>query len=151
MLMTMRALTRLRAASATPPRLRSIVPSAGTDKTTREAGHARASLLTPLAKAFSSDIGIEVTSLGVQVHGGMGFIEETGAAQLYRDARIAAIYEGTNGIQAIDLVTRKLPLAGGVAVETYLDELRAIVEAVMRPTIRRSAGRACGSKKRSKA
>jgi len=60
----------------------------------------------------------------------MGFIEETGAAQLYRDARIAAIYEGTNGIQAIDLVTRKLPLAGGAAVETYLDELRAIVESV---------------------
>jgi hypothetical protein len=60
----------------------------------------------------------------------MGFIEETGAAQLYRDARIAAIYEGTNGIQAIDLVTRKLPLAGGTTVETYLGELRAVVEAV---------------------
>ena len=60
----------------------------------------------------------------------MGFIEETGAAQLYRDARIAAIYEGTNGIQAIDLVTRKLPLLGGKAVESYLTELRAIVEAV---------------------
>ena len=73
----------------------------------------RASLLTPVAKAFSTDIGIEVASLGVQVHGGMGFIEETGAAQHYRDARIAAIYEGTNGIQAIDLVTRKLPLRGG--------------------------------------
>ena len=69
------------------------------------------SLLTPVAKAFSTDIGNEVTSLGVQVHGGMGFIEETGAAQLFRDARIAAIYEGTNGIQAIDLVTRKLPLS----------------------------------------
>ena len=72
----------------------------------------RASLLTPVAKAFSTDIGIEVASLGVQVHGGMGYIEETGAAQHYRDARIAAIYEGTNGIQAIDLVTRKLPLIG---------------------------------------
>src|SRR5262249_55699604 len=102
----------------------------GDDKTVREAAHARASLLTPLAKAFSSDIGIEVTSLCVQVHGGMGFIEETGAAQLYRDARIAPIYEGTNGIQAIDLVTRKLPLLGGRAVDTYLAELRAIVEAV---------------------
>ncbi len=64
-----------------------------------------------MAKAFSTDIGNEVASLGVQVHGGMGFIEETGAAQHFRDARIAAIYEGTNGIQAIDLVTRKLPLA----------------------------------------
>jgi hypothetical protein len=66
----------------------------------------------------------------VQVHGGMGYIEETGAAQLFRDARIAQIYEGTNGIQAIDLVTRKLPLAGGAAVGAYLDELRRTVAAV---------------------
>ena len=102
----------------------------GADKAARQAAHARASLLTPVAKAFSSDIGIEVASLGVQVHGGMGFIEETGAAQLWRDARIAPIYEGTNGIQAIDLVTRKLPLAGGTAVEAYIGELRRIVEAV---------------------
>ena len=80
-----------------------------------------------MAKAFSTDIGNEVASLGVQVHGGMGFIEETGAAQHFRDARIAAIYEGTNGIQAIDLVTRKLPLAGGAAVAAHLDELRGIV------------------------
>jgi acyl-CoA dehydrogenase len=96
----------------------------------RRAAHARASLLTPVAKAFSTDIGVEVASLGVQVHGGMGYIEETGAAQLFRDARIATIYEGTNGIQAIDLVTRKLPLAGGAVVEAFLGELRAIVEAV---------------------
>src|SRR5690606_23522108 len=73
----------------------------------------RADLLTPLAKAFSTDVGVEVASLGVQVHGGMGYIEETGAAALLRDARIAPIYEGTNGIQSIDLVTRKLLLAGG--------------------------------------
>ena len=66
----------------------------------------------------------------MQVHGGMGFIEETGAAQHYRDARIAAIYEGTNGIQAIDLVTRKLPLDGGKVVVAYIDELRASVAAV---------------------
>jgi acyl-CoA dehydrogenase len=130
MLITMRALTQAARSICYATALALDRAERGPDKTTREAGHARASLLTPLAKAFSSDIGIEVTSLGVQVHGGMGFIEETGAAQLYRDARIAAIYEGTNGIQAIDLVTRKLPLAGGVAVETYLDELRAIVEAV---------------------
>ncbi len=84
-------------------------------------------MLTPVAKAFSTDIGIEVASLGVQVHGGMGFIEETGAAQHYRDARIAAIYEGTNGIQAIDLVTRKVPLEGGQTVAAYIDELRATV------------------------
>src|SRR5471030_3190965 len=96
----------------------------------RKAAHERASLLTPVAKAFSTDIGIEVASLGVQVHGGMGFVEETGAAQHFRDARIAAIYEGTNGIQAIDLVTRKVPLNGGKTVAAYIDELRRTVSAV---------------------
>jgi acyl-CoA dehydrogenase len=83
-----------------------------------------ASLLTPVAKAFSTDIGIEVASLGVQIHGGMGFVEETGAAQHYRDARILAIYEGTNGIQAIDLVQRKLPLSGGARVEAMIAHYR---------------------------
>src|SRR5207249_12021853 len=96
----------------------------------RTAAHERASLLTPVAKAFSTDIGSEVASLGVQVHGGMGFIEETGAAQHYRDARIAQIYEGTNGIQAVDLVTRKLPLAGGATVRAYIGDIKRIVEAV---------------------
>ncbi|ESX07326.1 hypothetical protein X768_27525 [Mesorhizobium sp. LSJC265A00] len=90
----------------------------------------RANLLTPLAKAFSTDIGVDVASLGVQVHGGMGFIEETGAAALYRDARIAPIYEGTNGIQAIDLVARKLPLGGGEHVHGYIAELEAIADEV---------------------
>lgn len=84
----------------------------------------RASLLTPLAKAFSTDIGVEVASLGVQIYGGMGYIEETGAAQLLRDARITPIYEGTNGIQAIDLVTRKLPLENGQHIHQFIDELR---------------------------
>ena len=88
---------------------------------------ARGALLTPIAKAFSTDIGNEVSSLGVQIHGGMGFIEETGAAQHYRDARITAIYEGTNGIQSIDLVTRKLAANGGAAVWALLDELSGIV------------------------
>ncbi len=74
---------------------------------------ARADVLVPLLKAWGTDIGCEIASLGVQVHGGMGFIEETGAAQHYRDARIAPIYEGTNGIQAADLVTRKLGLENG--------------------------------------
>src|SRR6476646_10004064 len=96
----------------------------------RKSAHDRASLLTPVAKAFSTDIGTEVASLGVQVHGGMGYIEETGAAQHYRDARIAAIYEGTNGIQAIDLVTRKVPLEGGKTVALYIDELRRTVKSV---------------------
>jgi hypothetical protein len=86
----------------------------------------RASLLTPIAKSFATDAGVDVSSLGVQVHGGMGFIEETGAARLYRDARIAPIYEGTNGIQAIDLVTRKLPLSDGAHVRGFIAELREI-------------------------
>ena len=89
----------------------------------------RARLLTPVAKAFSTDIGVEVASLGVQIHGGMGFIEETGAARLLRDSRILPIYEGTNGIQAIDLVVRKLPLSGGATVRALIDEYRAEAEA----------------------
>jgi 3-(methylsulfanyl)propanoyl-CoA dehydrogenase len=96
----------------------------------RRRAHERASLLTPVAKAFSTDVGIEVASLGVQVHGGMGYIEETGAAQHFRDARIAAIYEGTNGIQAIDLVTRKITLDGGNTVASYVEELRRTASAV---------------------
>jgi acyl-CoA dehydrogenase len=96
----------------------------------RKSANQRASLLTPVAKAFSTDIGIEVASLGIQVHGGMGYVEETGAAQHLRDARIAAIYEGTNGIQAIDLVARKVPLEGGNTVRLYLEELRRTVKAV---------------------
>jgi acyl-CoA dehydrogenase len=130
MLMTMRALTQAARTICYATAMALDRAERGTDEAARQAAHTRASLLTPLAKAFSTDIGIEVASLGVQVHGGMGFIEETGAAQFYRDARIAPIYEGTNGIQAIDLVTRKLPLEGGAAVEAYLDELRRIVEAV---------------------
>ncbi|MEX4007316.1 acyl-CoA dehydrogenase [Neoaquamicrobium sediminum] len=90
----------------------------------------RANLLTPVAKAFATDVGVDVASIGVQVHGGMGYIEETGAAALLRDARIAPIYEGTNGIQAIDLVTRKLPLSGGEHVKGYIGELRADIEAL---------------------
>ena len=88
----------------------------------------RASLLTPMAKSFATDIGMEVASHGVQVHGGMGFIEETGAARYMRDARIAPIYEGTNGIQAIDLVMRKLPLDKGQHVFGYLVELGEVAE-----------------------
>lgn len=82
----------------------------------REQARLREELLTPIAKAWSTDMGVEVASLGVQVHGGMGFMNETLAAQLYRDARIAPIYEGTNGIQAIDLVGRKLSMSDGAAM-----------------------------------
>ena len=87
----------------------------------------RQELLTPIAKAWSTDIGVEVASLGVQVHGGMGFIEETGAAQHYRDARIAPIYEGTNGIQAIDLVGRKVPMENGAVMDALCAEMHETV------------------------
>jgi hypothetical protein len=79
-----------------------------------------ADLLTPITKAWGTDLGNELTSLAVQVHGGMGYIEETGVAQHYRDIRIAAIYEGTNGIQAIDLVGRKLPMRAGGVIGDFL-------------------------------
>ncbi len=102
-------------------------PASGKEKA---AALNRAALLTPVAKALSTDFGVEVASLGVQVHGGMGFVEETGAAQHLRDARILPIYEGTNGIQAIDLVMRKLPLEGGAVVTGYLADLASIAEAV---------------------
>ncbi len=128
MLLTMRSLTQAARAICYATAMALDRAERSADAATRKAGHERASLLTPVAKAFSTDIGIEVASLDVQVHGGMGYIEETGAAQLYRDARIAAIYEGTNGIQAIDLVTRKLPLANGAAVAAYLGDLRKILE-----------------------
>lgn len=100
------------------------------EETERARWQERANLLTPVAKAFSTDIGVEAASIGIQVHGGMGFIEETGAAALLRDARIAPIYEGTNGIQAIDLVTRKLPQGNGEHVHGYIAELRTDIEAV---------------------
>ena len=90
----------------------------------------RAALLTPIAKSFATDAGVDVASLGIQVHGGMGFIEETGAARYLRDARIAPIYEGTNGIQAIDLVLRKLPLSSGGQVQGFIGELKTIADDV---------------------
>ncbi|WP_166038139.1 acyl-CoA dehydrogenase [Sphingosinicella sp. YJ22] len=92
------------------------------------AAKARADLLTPLVKAWGTDVGCEVASLGVQVHGGMGFIEETGAAQHFRDIRIAPIYEGTNGIQAADLVGRKLGLEGGETLARLIADMRAEAE-----------------------
>ena len=127
MLMQMRALTAAARTICYATAVALDISMRATDSKTRGAAAARGALLTPIAKAFSSDIGNEVTSLGVQVHGGMGFIEETGAAQHYRDARITTIYEGTNGIQSIDLVTRKLAANGGAAVWTLLGELTEIV------------------------
>ncbi len=97
------------------------------------AAKVRVDLLTPLVKAWGTDIGCEVASLGVQIHGGMGYVEETGAAQHYRDARIAPIYEGTNGIQAADLVGRKLTSDGGKGVRALITASRT--EAAASPTL----------------
>ncbi|MBA3048291.1 acyl-CoA dehydrogenase [Brevundimonas sp.] len=92
----------------------------------------REDLFTPIAKAWSTDVGCDVASLGVQIHGGMGFIEETGAAQYYRDARIAPIYEGTNGIQAMDLVGRKLSQDGGQSARDLIADMKATVAVLPR-------------------
>ncbi len=102
-----------------------ITERAENDAQKQKAGQ-MAALLTPIAKAFSTDCGLEVTSTALQIHGGMGFIEETGSAQHYRDARILPIYEGTNGIQAMDLVLRKLPMENGQPVQDLLAELSEI-------------------------
>ncbi len=96
------------------------------DEDVRRTNHARMDLLTPVVKAWCTDLGVDIASIGVQVHGGMGFIEETGAAQHLRDSRIAPIYEGTNGIQAIDLLGRKLLRDGGGAMSELLDEMAQI-------------------------
>ncbi len=93
-----------------------------------DAWQARAALLTPIAKAFGTETGAKVADMGIQVHGGMGFIEETGAAQYLRDVRVTSIYEGTNGIQAIDLVARKM-MDGGEAMYRLLDEVEVGAEA----------------------
>jgi len=98
----------------------------GTDPEAVARWQARADLLTPIAKAWCTEIAQEVTELGVQVHGGMGYVEETGVAQFYRDARIASIYEGTNGIQAIDLVGRKLVRDGGATVSAFVTDMRSV-------------------------
>ena len=88
----------------------------------------RLALLTPVVKAWCTDLGVEMASMGIQVHGGMGFIEETGAAQYLRDARIAPIYEGTNGIQAVDLVLRKLPLEGGSVAQRTITDMTDVLK-----------------------
>lgn len=105
-----------------------------------DAAAARAEILVPLIKAWGTDVGVEVAGIGIQIHGGMGFVEETGAAQHWRDSRIAPIYEGTNGIQAADLVTRKLALEGGGAIASLIDDIRA--DAAGEPTLE-SLAEAC--------
>ncbi len=96
------------------------------DESERTRGAELADLLTPLSKAWSTDLAVELTSLALQVHGGMGYVEETGVAQHFRDARIAPIYEGTNGIQAIDLIGRKLPMRGGEMVREFIGMMAAL-------------------------
>jgi 3-(methylthio)propanoyl-CoA dehydrogenase len=98
------------------------------DPVVREQQQKLADLLTPLSKAWCTDLGVELTSLAVQVHGGMGYVEETGVAQHYRDARIAPIYEGTNGIQALDLVGRKLPYDGGAFVKGLIADIATFAQ-----------------------
>jgi alkylation response protein AidB-like acyl-CoA dehydrogenase len=93
----------------------------------REAASKRLALLTPIVKSWMTDLGVEMTSIGIQIHGGMGYVEETGAAQFYRDARIAPIYEGTNGIQAMDLVLRKVPVDNGAVVEALITEMTSVL------------------------
>ena len=124
MLMTMRGLTDAARAIALDTALSADMARATGDA----AWQARGAFLTPIAKAFGTDIGCDVASLGVQVHGGMGFIEETGAAQYLRDVRVTAIYEGTNGIQAMDLVGRKM-MDGGDAARALIAEIRETVAA----------------------
>jgi acyl-CoA dehydrogenase len=126
MLLTMKSFTQAARMICFATAYAQDVAHLGREEAERQAAGQRAALLTPVAKAFSTDVAVEMASLGIQVHGGMGYVEETGAAQLYRDARILPIYEGTNGIQAIDLVTRKLPLDHGAVVNSYILELAGI-------------------------
>ena len=97
------------------------------DPVVREAAHARFDLLTPITKGWCTDNAADITSMALQVHGGMGFIEETGAAQHYRDVRILPIYEGTNGIQAIDLVGRKIVRDGGAMAGALFDDIDGVI------------------------
>lgn len=125
MLKTMRALTS--AGRSLGYGAASVIETAanGTSEEERKIANARTALLTPLVKAYCADIGVEVASLGMQVHGGMGYVEETGAAQHFRDARITPIYEGTNGIQAIDLTLRKVRKDQGKVAYAEIEHYRA--------------------------
>lgn len=110
------------------------------DAAEREKASDIAALLTPISKGWGTDMGVELTGMAVQIHGGMGFIEETGVAQHYRDARITTIYEGTNGIQAMDLVGRKLGMKGGAVILGLFDEMDAIHDKLLKhPELEASA------------
>lgn len=123
MLMTMRALTEAARALTYYTAVQIDITHRHPDSGARKAAQSRVALLTPIVKAWSTDVGIAVTNIGIQVHGGAGFIESTGAAQHLRDARITSIYEGTNGIQAYDLVSRKILRDGGREIGTVINEV----------------------------
>jgi hypothetical protein len=125
MLLTMRALTEAMRALCYVNAEAIDLARHHPDDATRTRAQERADVLTPISKGWCTDMGVEVTSLAIQVHGGMGYVEETGVAQHFRDSRITPIYEGTNGIQAMDLVGRKLPIRAGGAVMDLIDEMAA--------------------------
>ncbi len=129
-LLTMRAVTEAGRALAYETAAGMDIARHHPDAAVRARAQARVDLMTPVVKAWCTDMGCEVASLGIQVHGGMGYVEETGAAQHYRDARITPIYEGTNGIQAADLVFRKVGRDHGLAAGACIAELRALDEAL---------------------
>ena len=129
MLLTMRALNEAMRALAYSEAVAMDLAHAGAEAT-REISQRRIDLMIPVIKGWLTEIGIEVTSLGIQIHGGMGYVEETGAAQYLRDVRITPIYEGTNGIQAADLLNRKLGRDGGATMEAMHAEIREVATAL---------------------
>ena len=131
-LMAMRAQTEAMRALALLTAAEMDAAGHGADETSRQSAQRRVDLFTPVVKAVASEQAVEITSLGIQVHGGMGYVEEVEAPQLLRDVRVAAIYEGTNGIQAQDFTLRKVLKDGGETLESLLREADEIVEALRR-------------------
>ncbi len=129
MLMSIKAQTEAMRALAYDTAVQFDISKRHPDEAARAGAQARLDLLTPIVKAWSTDLGVALSSTAIQVHGGMGFIEETGVSQHYRDSRIAPIYEGTNGIQARDLVGRKILRDHGKTAKSYIAEMRAICDA----------------------
>jgi alkylation response protein AidB-like acyl-CoA dehydrogenase len=129
MLLTMKANTDATRAMALYAALQLDIGHHAPDESARKAAYTRGELLIPIVKGFTTEMGVAMTSLGIQIHGGMGFIEETGAAQYLRDVRISTIYEGTTGIQAADLIGRKVARDGGVAMSSLIDTMQAELQA----------------------
>ena len=129
MLMSIKAQTEAMRALAYDTAVQFDISKRHLDEAARAGAQARLDLLTPIVKAWSTDLGVELSSTALQIHGGMGFIEETGISQHYRDSRIAPIYEGTNGIQARDLVGRKVLRDQGETAKSYIKEMRAVADA----------------------